>query len=77
MASTLHYYGVLPTLEQEAPDVPNPTRAVEVFSDDMTTFLRVGPVEGLDEVHGSYTLKLAPADLQALVDALGRAKAAR
>lgn len=31
MPGTLHFDGVIPTLEQEAPDVPDPKRAVEVL----------------------------------------------
>ena len=76
MAGTLHFDGIVPTLEQEAPDVPNPMRAVEVFTERGALFLRVGPVEGLDAAHGSYTLKLSEAEAMGIVEAIGRALAA-
>ncbi len=77
MPSTAIYDGVLPTLEQEAPDVPNPRRAVEVFTDAGFVYLRLGPVEGMDDVHGSYTIRLEPAAAATLIDALKRGCADR
>ena len=47
------------TIEQEAPLVPNPARVVEIFTQDKHIYLRIGPVEGVNPAHGSYTLMLS------------------
>ena len=59
-----------PTVEQEAPLVPHPARAVEVFSQGDRIYLRVGPVEGVNPAHGSYTLMLTRAEAGQIAEAL-------
>ena len=62
-----------PTIEQEAPHVSSPRRVVEVFTQQRHVYLRVGPVEGADPAHGSYTLLLSDADATDVAAALNEA----
>jgi len=64
---------VYPTLEQEAPHVASPRRAVEVFTQEKHVCLRVGPVEGVDPAHGSYTLLLSRNEAREIAEALRKA----
>lgn len=62
-----------PTIEQEAPHVSSPRRAVEVFTHQGHVYLRVGPVEGDDPAHGSYTLLLSDGNAAEIAAALSGA----
>lgn len=59
-----------PTIEQEAPHLTRPTRAVEIFTQEQHVYLRVGPVEGVDPAHGPYTLLLSWDAAKKVADAL-------
>jgi hypothetical protein len=59
-----------PTIEQEAPHVTKPMRAVEIFTQEQHVYLRVGPVEGVDPAHGPYTLLLSRDAAKTVADAL-------
>lgn len=70
MSGSLRLDAKFPTIEQEAPLVANPSRAVEIFSQDDRVYLRIGPVEGVDPAHGSYTLMLSPESAAEIAGAL-------
>jgi len=61
---------VFPTIEQEAPHVTTPRRAVEIFTQEQHVYLRVGPVEGVDPAHGPYTLLLTTDAAKSVGEAL-------
>ena len=70
MSGALRLDAKFQTIEQEAPHVANPLRAVEIFSQDNRVYLRVGPVEGVNPVHGSYTVMLSAHDALEIASAL-------
>jgi hypothetical protein len=70
MSGSLRLDAKFPTIEQEAPLVPRPMRAVEIFSQNGLVYLRIGPVEGVDPAHGSYTLMLNAQQSAEIADAL-------
>jgi hypothetical protein len=70
MSGSLRLDAEYPTIEQEAPLIAHPSRAVEVFSHDDRAYLRIGPVEGADPAHGSYTLMLSAANAAEIAAAL-------
>jgi len=73
MSGSLRLDAKFPTIEQEAPQLVSPARAVEVFAQDNHVFLRVGAVDGADATQGSYTLLLDADAAAKIVTALQEA----